>query len=218
MQPLWSAIFEYLHHKRVAGANVSVPYAGFGSHGHVRRTEAAETPEPTVRIEFVETAERVDDLMPALYDMVTDGLIEVQETTVVKAVQKQRHAEKARPHKRIQGPAKMMRIFFGEADKWHEEPLYDAIVKRLRLSGIAGATVYKGVLGYGAKGHTHKAGILHFSRDLPVMITVVDSEERIKDASDIVEAMLGDGLIVVSDVEAIRLIRDAGPEESDGRD
>jgi hypothetical protein len=50
------------------------------------------------------------------------------------------------------------------------------------------------------------------------MITVVDSEERIKDASDIVEAMLGDGLIVVSDVEAIRLIRDAGPEESDGRD
>jgi PII-like signaling protein len=61
LQPLWFAIFKYLHHKGVAGANVWVPHIGFGSHGRVRKTEAAEIPEPTIRIEFIDVAERVED-------------------------------------------------------------------------------------------------------------------------------------------------------------
>jgi PII-like signaling protein len=206
LQPLWIAIFDYLHHKRVAGANVLAPYMGFGGRGRIRSTEAAEVPETTVRIEFIDTAERVEEVLPTLYEMVTDGVIEVQDTTIVKAVRKEKWTETKLPHKRIQGPAKMMRIFLGEADKWHEEPLYDAIVKRLRMMDIAGATVYKGILGYGAKGHTHKAGLLHFSHDLPVMISVVDREEKITEAATVVEAMLADGLIVFSDVDVIRLI------------
>ena len=112
----------------------------------------------------------------------------------------------------------MMRIFLGEADKLDGEPLYEAIVKRLRMMDIAGATVYKGVLGYGAKGHTHKAGMLHFSRDLPIMISVVDSEEKIKEASDAVEAMLGDGLLVLSNVDRVRLIHEPEWEASTNAD
>jgi PII-like signaling protein len=145
--------------------------------------------------------------------MVTDGLIEVQDTTVAKAVRKKMPLETNRRHKRLAGPAKMMRIFIGEADKHHNEPLYEGIVKRLRMMGVAGATVYKGILGYGAKGHTHKAGMFHFSRDLPIMISVVDSDEKIREASDVIEGMLGDGLIVISDVESIRLISEADLEE-----
>jgi PII-like signaling protein len=109
-----------------------------------------------IRIEFVETPERVEELLPTLYEMVTDGLIEVQDTTVIKLTRVSSQEEPKLPHQRKVGPAKMLRIFLGEADKWHDEPLYDAIVKKLRLLDIAGATVYRGILGYGAKGHEHK--------------------------------------------------------------
>ena len=71
---------------------------------------------------------------------------------------------------------------------------------------VAGATVYRGILGYGAKGRTHKEGFLHLSGDLPVMISVVDSPEKIDEAITAVEAMLGDGLIVLSDVTMIRVV------------
>jgi hypothetical protein len=100
-----------------------------------------------------------------------------------------------------------MRVFLGEADRWKEEPLYDAIVKRLRMMDISGATVYRGILGYGAKGHTHKQSFLHLSRDMPTIISVVDSAARIAEAAVAVEEMLEDGLIVVSDVEMTRLVR-----------
>jgi PII-like signaling protein len=215
LQPLWTAIFDYLHHKGIAGANVWVPHVGFGSHERVRRSDSAEIPEPTVRIEFIDVAERVNDVLPTLYEMVTDGLIEVQDTTVVKAVRKDRTPETKSPHRRIQGPAKMMRVFFGEADKWQDEPLHDAIVKHFRMMDIAGATVYRGILGYGVKGHTHKAGLLHLSSDLPIMISVVDTEDKIRAAAEAVERMLGDALIVISDVDMIRLVHGADPKESD---
>ena len=74
------------------------------------------------------------------------------------------------------------------------------------MMDIAGATVYRGILGYGAKGHTHKQDFLHLSRDLPVMIAVVDSEEKLAQASQAVEEMIEDGLIVFSDVDIVRLV------------
>jgi len=86
------------------------------------------------------------------------------------------------------------------------EPLYEAIVKRLRLMDIAGATVYRGILGYGVKGHTHKSGRLPFSHDLPVMISVVDSEEKLAQAINEIESTMQDGIIVLSDVDVIRLV------------
>jgi PII-like signaling protein len=95
----------------------------------------------------------------------------------------------------------------GEHDKWHGEPLYDAIVKRLRMMDVAGATVYRGILGYGAKGSTHRERFLHISEDLPVMITVVDSKTKIAEVAVVVEEMMGDGLIAVSEVDAVRLER-----------
>jgi len=85
------------------------------------------------------------------------------------------------------------------------EPLYDAIVKRLRMMDIAGATVYRGILGYGIKGHTHKQNLLHTGRDLPVMIAVVETEDKLSQAAEAVEEMLQDGLIVVSEVDIVRL-------------
>lgn len=160
-----------------------------------------------IRIEFVDTAEKVEEALPTLYEMVSDGLIEVQDTTVIKvATKEKRHAEPKTPHERKAGKAKLMRIFMGEADRWNGEPLYDAIVKRLVMMDISGATVYRGILGYGAKGHTHKSNFLHTKRDLPVMISVVDDDAKLSQAAEAVEEMLQDGLIVISDVDIIRLV------------
>ena len=206
MRPLYEAVLEFLLHRGVAGATASRAMAGFGSH-HVLHTPKVEvlSEHLPVRIEFIESAQKAEELLPTLYDMVSDGLIEVQDTTVVKIAAKEQQQLK-QPHQIRQGQAKLMRIYIGEADEWKGEPLYDAIVKRLRMMGIAGATVYRGILGYGAKGHEHKAGFLHRSRDLPVMIAVVDTAEKLMAASDAVQEMIEDGLIVTSDVEIIRLV------------
>jgi PII-like signaling protein len=205
---LYERILTFLMHKGVAGATATRALAGFGAHRtlHTPKVEVLAEHLP-IRIEFIEAAEKVDQLLPTLYDMVTDGLIEVQETTVVKAATKQKgRPAPAHPHERKAGKAKLMRIFLGEADRLNGEPLYDAIVKRLRMMDIGGATAYRGILGYGAKGHTHKQNILHWSHDLPIMIAVVETEEKLSQAAEAVEEMLEDGLIVVSDVDIIRLI------------
>jgi PII-like signaling protein len=151
-------------------ATASRAMAGFGPH-HVMHTTKMETlwEHMPIRIEFIETEEIVDAVMPTVYDMVTDGLIEVQDTVIVKAVMKERKVDQKRPHKRQQGSAKLLRIYMGEADKWDGELLYDAIIRRLRMMDILGATVYRGILGYGAKGETHKGHFLHISQDLPII-------------------------------------------------
>ena len=207
-EKLWLAVFEFLRHKQVAGASVMRTQMSFGDRHKVHRGDSPETPEYAYRIEFVETPARVDEVLPTLYDMVVDGLIEVQDTAVVKDVNQSKAViEPVATLERRQEKAQMMRVFFGERDKWHGDPLYDAIVKRLRMLDIAGATVYRGILGYGAKGTPHKERFLHISEDLPVMIAVIDSPAKIAEAASAVEQMLGDGLITVSDVDIVRLVR-----------
>lgn len=211
---LCDSILTFLLHKGVSGATATRAMAGFGGHQvmHTTKIEVLAEHLP-IRIEFIESAEKVDELMPTLYDMVTDGVIEVQDTHVVKVASQERPTAAKGPHTERRGSARLMRIYLGESDKWEGEYLYEAIVKRLRLMEIAGATVYRGILGYGVKGHTHKSGHLPFSHDLPVMISVVDSEEKLANAVNEIESMMQDGLIVFSDVDVIRLVRSRPAEE-----
>lgn len=215
VEPLWNVIFSFLKQKQVAGATVIRPDLGFGSHGQVHdpKSEYAADHLP-VRIEFIESSKRVDELLPFLYDMLTDGLIEVQDTTIVKAAAdgKVENPQPARNPLRdlSAGPAKLVRIYLGESDKYEGEPLYEAIVKRLRMLDFAGATVYRGILGYGVKRHTHRGGPLHFSRDLPIMISVVERAERLDELVGVVTDMLVDGLVVVSDAEMYRVLAGEG--------
>jgi PII-like signaling protein len=141
-------------------------------------------------------------------------LIEVQDTTVVKFARRSAKPEPKLPHARRAGPARLLRVFMGEADRWHDAPLYDAIVKKLLMMDIAGATVYRGILGYGAKGHQHKATFFHPTRDLPIMVSVIDTAEKISAAAEVVEEMLVDGLIVISDAEIVRLVRGSKSTEA----
>jgi PII-like signaling protein len=208
MTALHDAIMTFLMHKGVSGATATRAYSGFGTHQlmHTPKVEALAEHLP-IRIEFIETPEKVDEVLPTLYEMVSDGLIEVQDTTVVKLARRPARPEAKIPHEIKQGPAKLLRVYMGEADKWHDAPLYDAIVRKLIMLDIAGATVYRGILGYGAKGHQRKATFLHPTRDLPVMVSVIDTAEKIALAAAAVEEMIEDGLIVTSEVDMVRMVR-----------
>lgn len=208
MTALHDAIMTYLMHKGVAGATATRAFSGFGSHQalHTPKVEALAEHLP-VRIEFIDTPEKVDEVLPGLYEMVADGLIEVQDTSVVKHARKGWKPEEKARRDRRQSPAKVLRVFIGEADRWHDEPLHEAIVKKLRMMQTAGATVNRGILGYGAKGHEHKRSFFHPMRDLPVMITVVDTAEKVAQAAEAIEGMVEDGLIVISDAEMVRLFK-----------
>jgi PII-like signaling protein len=215
MTALHDSIMTFLMHKGVSGATATRAFSGFGSHQmlHTPKIEVLAQHLP-IRIEFIDTPEKVDEVLPILYEMVSDGLVEVQDTTVVKLARKPTKPEPKLPHQRKEGQAKLLRVFLGEADKWHGEPLYDAIVKKLRMLDIAGATVYRGILGYGAKGHQHKKSFFHVSRDMPIMMSVVDSPEKITAAAAAIEGMLEDGLIVISDADIVRLVRSQQPAEA----
>jgi PII-like signaling protein len=209
--PLHDAIMALLINKGISGATATKAFSGFGSHEvlHTPNIEVLAERLP-IRIEFVDSPEKVDGVLPSLYDMVSDGLIEVQDTTVIRAGRRALEGEAKPPHERKEAPAKLLQVFIGEADQWHGEPLYDAIVKKLRVMGIAGATVYRGILGYGAKGHEHKKSFFHISRDLPVMVSVIDSPEKVAAAAEAIEGMLEDGLIVIADAGMVRLVRSQG--------
>lgn len=212
MDALWDAILRFLRHKHIAGATVIRPAAGFGAHEIIHSEDQEVRVDFPVRIEFIDTAEKVDEVLPSLYEMVVDGLIEVQDTHVIKAVQKGKKPAAHAPHAEISGPAKMIRIYLGEADKANDEPLFEAILKRLMMMEVAGATVYRGILGYGAKRHTHKESRFRISNDRPIMISVVEQPGRVDDIIDAVAPMMQDGLIVLSDVEVRRFVH-ALPEE-----
>ncbi len=98
---------------------------------------------------------------------------------------------------------KLLRVFIGEQDKWQGRPLYEAIVQSARKQGLAGATCLKGFLGFGAKSHLHTAKLLRLSEDLPIVIEIVDSEEKIRQFLPELEAMIGDGLITLERAEVL---------------
>jgi len=106
--------------------------------------------------------------------------------------------------RRIEGEQVLMRIFIGEQDLWEWRPLYMALIGLFRSKGLAGATVLRGVAGFGADSILHTAGILKLSADLPVVIEVVDSEARLESLLPEVDRMMKGGLITMEKVRVIR--------------
>ncbi len=104
---------------------------------------------------------------------------------------------------RIEGQGLLVRIYIGESDRHDGVPLYEAIVLRLRELGLAGATVLRGIEGFGAHAHLHTTRLLRLSEDLPILIEVVDAEDRIRAVLPELNEMVGDGLITLERVEVI---------------
>ncbi len=104
---------------------------------------------------------------------------------------------------KLEGEQKLLRIFIGEQDKWEGLPLHEAIINQARKMGMAGATVLKGFLGFGCNAHIHMAKFLDLSEDLPIIIEIVDTEERIKEILPHLDAMVQDGLVTLEKVHVI---------------
>jgi PII-like signaling protein len=99
--------------------------------------------------------------------------------------------------------AVLLRIYIGESDRWQHKPLYEAIVIKARELHLAGATVLRGVMGFGKSSRLHTAKILRLSMDLPLVIEIVDSEEKIQAFLPVLEPMIGGGLLTLEKVKVI---------------
>ncbi len=206
-ESLYAAILEFLFYRKVSGANVIRGVAGFGADHHLHTDRILVLTENLpMKIEFIETHEKVEELLPKLHEMVGTGLIEIQDTTVVKPseISAKPSIREGTPPLKSQGKAKLMRIFVGENDKWNGKPLHTALIESMRANDVAGVTVYQGILGYGANRRIRKDTALHLSHDRPIMLSVVDTEERLRAFLPVLDAMVQQGLVVFSDVEIIK--------------
>lgn len=111
----------------------------------------------------------------------------------------------------LQGQQVLMRIFIGEQDRWGKLPLYQAIVEMLRADDLAGATVTRGMAGFGAKSHLHSTHLLALSQDLPIIIECVDSQDQIDRVMPKIDEMVTDGLVTLEKVQVIRYAPKASP-------
>jgi uncharacterized protein len=101
-------------------------------------------------------------------------------------------------------PATMLRIHFGESDRWNGKPLHEALIARCQELGISGAIVFRGIEGFGASARIHYASSLSLSKDAPLMMSIIDTEENLAALMPYLDSMVEEGLIAISRVEAIR--------------
>ena len=218
--PTYSSILDFLFYRGVSGATVLKGIAGFGADRHMHSASIVEISDhmPLI-VEFIESREKVDELLGKLEDLAGSGMIEMQETTVAKPAQV---SEKKKPvplaaHLKIEGKARLMRIYIGESDRWKDKPLHKALVEAMRANDIAGVTVYRGILGYGAHQRAHPDKPLSLSRDASIMLSVIDTEEKLQSFLPLVEQMVEEGMVVLSDVDIIKYSHrslDADPPKS----
>lgn len=104
------------------------------------------------------------------------------------------------------GRALRLTILIGESDLWHHKPVYTEIVHRAHAAGLAGASVYRGIEGFGASSLIHTQRLLSLSEDLPVAIVIVDDEQRVRDFLPRLDELVGEGLVMLDDCEVIRYV------------
>jgi PII-like signaling protein len=107
--------------------------------------------------------------------------------------------------------ARLLRIHFGEADRWHDKPLYEAILAKCVELGIAEAVVFRGIEGYGPSTRIHRSSHWSFSKDAPIQMSIIDTEERIARLTPFLDSMVEEGLVAASTVEVIRYVRAETP-------
>jgi uncharacterized protein len=106
----------------------------------------------------------------------------------------------------IDGPALRLTIFIGESDRWHHRPLYTEIVHRAHSAGLAGASVLRGIEGYGASSRIHTNRLLSLSEDLPIVVVIVDAEERVRAFLPQLDELVTEGLVTLDPVEVVRYV------------
>lgn len=204
--PAYSSILDFLFYRGVSGATATKGIAGFGADHHMHAASLVDISDRLpIKIEFIESREKVDEILGKLEELAGSGLIEMQETTVAKPAQTTKPKLPVTPaHLKIEGKAQMMRIYLSEEDRWQGKPLYEALVEAMRANDIAGVTVYRGILGYGAHRRVHKDKPLISSHHGSVMLSAIDTAEKLRAFLPLVDQMVAEGLVVFSDVDIIK--------------
>lgn len=109
---------------------------------------------------------------------------------------------------RMTGQGLLLRVFIGENDRWKGKPLYEALMLEARERGLAGVTITRGIAGFGAHSRLHTAKVLRLSEDLPIVIEIVDREDRIREFLPTCDAMIGEGLVTLEKVEILKYAAD----------
>ncbi|MFJ2926191.1 DUF190 domain-containing protein [Streptomyces massasporeus] len=119
---------------------------------------------------------------------------------------------------RLTGRALRLTVFVGERDTWHHKPLYSEIVHRAHAAGLAGASVFRGIEGFGASSLIHTSRLLSLSEDLPVAVVIVDTEPRVRAFLPQLDELVTEGLVTLDDCEVIRYTgRDGTPGTTDAK-
>jgi PII-like signaling protein len=204
--PVYSSILDFLFYRGISGATVLKGIAGFGADHHMHSSSVVEISDRLpIKIEFIETREKVDSILGKLEELAGSGLIEMQETTVAKPAQHSRPKLQIPPeHLKMEGKAKMMRIYVSEEDRWKSKPLHEALVEAMRANDIAGVTVYRGILGYGAHRRVVRDKPQFASHHGSIMLSAVDTAEKLHAFMPIVDQMVFEGLVVFSDLDIIK--------------
>jgi len=193
--------------------------AGFGADHHIHSSSFVEIGDRLpLKIEFIETREKVNELLGKLEELVGSGLIELQETTIAKPAQRTKKEAMPVEHVRMAGKARLVRIYIDESERWGDKPLHESLLAALRANDLAGATVYRGILGYGADKKIHKDSPFHLAHDCSMMISVIDTEEKIQEVLPLFDKMLRQGFVVLSDVDVIKYSPRAAATQDVGGD
>lgn len=216
-RPVYEVVVDILYKKKIVGLSVFRGIGGYGSDGLIHTAKMLElSADMPVKIDAVDAVDKIDSVLPDIYQVVERGLVEVTDTNVIKCCRQEEPPEESERMK-LEGKAKMLRVIVSEDDEWEGEPLHEAIVKRLITADIAGATVYKAIAGYGPHRRYHKMKRLAGKGELPVLITVIDTEANINKVIPILDDLVQEGIVIVSNVNVIRYThRDAGLEAIPG--
>jgi hypothetical protein len=229
MSPLYEWIVETAHREGLQGATVLKGFFGLRPEGSVldEHTWSISQELPMI-VEVVDTAPRVEALLAEVEPVFREGVITLERAHVLvyRAGTREssppltgRHVLAAATSRAESGVRTMnvpdhgvlLRIFIGESDKepGRDRPLYEAIVRRAREAHLAGATVLRGPMGFGRHSRVHTAKLLELSTDLPIVIEIVDSEEKVDAFLPVVDELVTEGLVTL---EAVRILRYVSPE------
>ncbi len=204
-RPVYEVLLNVFFKKKIAGVSVFKGIAGYGSDGVFHTSKMLELSiNMPVKIEVLESEEVINKVLPDVYQIVEKGLVELGDTNILKCSAQAAFKQEEEKRMKLEGNAKMLRIIVSEDDLWEEEPLYEAIVKRLIAMDIAGATVYKAIAGYGPHRRYHKKKTLAKAGDLSMQIVVIDSEENINKVLPVLDDMVDEGIVVMSEVNVIK--------------
>ena len=205
-KPVYEVLIDLFYKKKIAGVSVFRGVAGYGTDRifHTSKMLELSTTMP-LKIEVVDSEDMINRILPDIYSIVEKGLVEISDTTVFKCCNNRLEKETGDEQTmKLEGTAKMLRIMISEDDKWEGTPLYEVIAKKLMMLDIAGATIYKAIAGFGPHRRYHKKKTLTAKGELPILITVIDSQENINKILPILDETVKEGIVVLSDVDVIK--------------